>query len=304
MITNLLYKPSRYKPMIAVDRLRVTTTGIAGAAPSSPLRHLLLLPLSTLNHFKLTPGDLRENVIFDDDALGNDFHSFASGTVLQIEAVKLRLTFHCEPCARLKNLVNTKSILHRRGYLAAVIAGGEVTTGQRFVVKDVEFEEIPYETKDRIAWYMSKHEGSIGVTSLVHEVGLSLSYCRAIPTILKSRPDLLSRVTFRGKRLREPVQSKREETLSLWDQSAKIVSGSRADPDEGIADSLELISGGFVVYLKHGSSFTVPLQSVPALLTAGEHMSQQWEIVQGGTVIRWPALNLEVSVAKLLGVGI
>ena len=167
----------------------MSTTGIFGGIPSLPIRQVLIVPQSTLDLFRLSPGDLRENLIIDDSGM-EPLHSLPSGTVLKIGEVLVRLTVHCEPCHRLKEVVNPKAIEHKRGYLGAFLSGGRLRVGDPIESMGVQYEPIPYDLKERIAWFLDRQSVSIEVTTLVHEVGLSLSYCRAIPNLLRGRPDL------------------------------------------------------------------------------------------------------------------
>lgn len=201
MILHLFYKPLRYKPLVEVERLDVSTDGIAGAAPSSPMRHVLIVPRSTLDELKLSPGNLRENMVVDDSGIG-PLHSLPSGTVLKIGSVRIRLTVHCEPCGRLRGVVDIRAVEHRRGYLGTFLTGGALSVGDDISSLGVQFEAIPYDLKQRLAWFLSRQPAPIEVTKLVHEVGLSLAYCRAIPNLLRGRPDLARMVTFRGRSLR------------------------------------------------------------------------------------------------------
>src|SRR5947209_5380901 len=97
MILHLLNKPGRYKPLVEVDELVVSTTGILGSVSSLPIRQVLIVPQNTLDHFRLSPGDLRENLVIDDSGM-EPLHSLPSGTVLKIGEALVRLTVHCEPC--------------------------------------------------------------------------------------------------------------------------------------------------------------------------------------------------------------
>ena len=91
--------------------------GIAGdknAHPFSP-RQVLIVRREDLEAFRIPPGELRENIILEGCAEGD----FQPGALLTLgDAVKIRLTFHCEPCKRIGHVVShLKSILGHRGEL-------------------------------------------------------------------------------------------------------------------------------------------------------------------------------------------
>jgi hypothetical protein len=226
-------------------------------------------------------------------------HSLPSGTVLKIGEALVRLTVHCEPCRRLKEVVDPKAIEHKRGYLGAFLSGGQLRVGDPVESIGVQHEPIPYDLKERLAWFLDRQSVPIEVTTLVHEVGLSLSYCRAIPNLLRGRPDLESKVTFRGRTVQK-ARSKRGGTARLPRQGNESI-GYTDNTTNILAKSLEFISGAFVVYLHDNRSFTVPLETLPALARATVAQRSHWELAEQGLRIRWPGLELEVTILDLLG---
>lgn len=196
MITHLFYKPTRYDPVVPAKTLSVSDSGIEGAVHAEPIRHILLVPRSTLDAFGLKPGDLRENVVVDDSQLGA-LHDFPSGTVLAVGDVRIRLTIHCEPCPRMNVVVSDYRVLQDvRGYLGTIITPGTIHVGDIVVPQGVHFEAIPFDLRERIAWYLAKQTEPVPVTTLVKDVGLSLSYCRAMPNMLKNIPGARQKVIF------------------------------------------------------------------------------------------------------------
>ena len=185
-VTNLFLKIAHNNIMKPVDNLIVTELGIQGNVECLPYRHILMLPSRTLSDFCLSPGQLRENVVLD----GDDIHSVPSGTVIYLGDVAVRVTFHCEPCHRLKAFLNPKDIVHRRGVLGKIIGSGMIRIGDQVQIGTRAFEEVPYAIPDRIKWYLKKQKEPVFVSKLVHDIGLSRSYCRAIPGIIKRRDDI------------------------------------------------------------------------------------------------------------------
>lgn len=196
MILNLFYKPNRYKPMVETSELSVSTSGITGAVDAPPIRHVLIVPTSTLAEFQLKPGDLRENLVVDDFAIG-DLHALPSGTVVAIGDVLVRLTIHCEPCPRLSHLVpDFKTLKGKRGYLGTCLTSGTVRLGAKIIPQGVQFEAIPFDLKERIAWYLAKQQSPVPVTTFVRDVGLSLSYCRAVPSLIRHITGAADKIEF------------------------------------------------------------------------------------------------------------
>jgi MOSC domain-containing protein YiiM len=197
MIRNLFFKPERYKPVVSASELSVSPKGIHGSVHAEPIRHVLIVPQRTLSDFGLQPGDLRENVVIDDTTIG-DLHSLLSGTVLALGEVLIRLTIHCEPCPRLSHLVaDWGALKDRRGYLGTFLTSGTFRIDDRVVQKaGVSFEPIPFDLRERIAWYLQRQESPVPVTKFVRDVGLSLSYCRAVPNLLKGIPGAKDKILF------------------------------------------------------------------------------------------------------------
>ncbi|MEQ1758228.1 MAG: MOSC domain-containing protein [Vicinamibacterales bacterium] len=196
MIKRLFYKPTRYEPVIPADSLTLSPDGIAGSIHAEPMRHVLIVPQSTLDEFGLTPGDLRENVVIDDSSFGG-LHELPSGTVLGLGDVDIRLTIHCEPCPRMNPVVSDYRVLKdKRGYLGTITKGGTIKLGDLVVPKGVRYEAIPFDLKERILWYLDKQDSPVPVTTLVKEVGLSVSYCRVIPNVLRDLPKAKAKVLF------------------------------------------------------------------------------------------------------------
>ena len=184
MITNLFLKPQRRQPMVAVDHLLVSPNGIADSVATLAMRQVLIVPVTTLEEFGLKPGDLRENVVVDDTGI-TGIHSIPSGSVLNINGVLIRLTVHCEPCGRLAHLVPRPKLLeHKRGYLGSFLTDGRLGIGDSVRIEERQFENIPYDIKDRIVWYLSKREAPVPAITLVRDIGLSDSYCRVLPKLI------------------------------------------------------------------------------------------------------------------------
>lgn len=183
---HLFVKDGHANPMRSVMAFGVGPNGIEEQVYCQPLRQVLIVPTQSLTEFKLNPGDLRENIVVD----GLDLHKLESGTVIQIGSVRIRLTFHCEPCRKLADIVNLRKIMHKRGVLGNFLNNGVIKVGDAIVVGEKGFEAIPYRIDERIKWYLDKQDKPVPVSKLVFDIGLSNSYCRAIPNIVSNRNDI------------------------------------------------------------------------------------------------------------------
>jgi MOSC domain-containing protein YiiM len=181
VVKKIMLKTAKGMPLKEVSEMNVSPDGVADTLSCLPQRQVLLLPFSTLLEFGLRPGDLRENILIE----GHDLHSLESGTVISIGEADIRLTYHCEPCIKMKSFGSVKNLLHKRGYFGTFLNSGIVRTGDEAIIREKRFESIPYDIKDRIRWYLDQQTGPVSIPQLCYEVGLSRGYYRAIPGILR-----------------------------------------------------------------------------------------------------------------------
>lgn len=184
VITNLLVKRNRGDeyPLEEVTSFDVDKNGIVGAVPASITRHVLFLPKQILEEFSLTAGNFRENIIIE----GANIHELKSGTVLLIGAVKVRLTYHCEPCKRVRQFVSIKEAMHKRGYLGTVLNTGTIKVNDKIEISQNEsFDEIPYDIKERIQWYLDQQENPVSVSQIAFDLGFTKSTERVLPKMIK-----------------------------------------------------------------------------------------------------------------------
>ena len=149
-------------------------------------RQVLLVSAEVLREFKLQPGDLRENIIVDK----MDVDGLPSGSVLQIgHSAKVRLTYHCEVCKYIGTLgvKPIKAMEYRRGFLAVVLADGEVRIGDAVRVLDACYEAVPDRTFDRFLWVARQIPAGKVMTykQILNVLGVSRSYYRVLPNYMK-----------------------------------------------------------------------------------------------------------------------
>jgi len=184
IITNLLVKRKRgdEHPLMEVTSFDVDEKGIVGVTPASITRHVLFLPKEVLEEFNLRPGNFRENIIIE----GANIHALKSGTVLLIGGVKVRLTYHCEPCKRISQFVSIKEAMHKRGYLGTVLNAGTISVNDKIEVSESEsFGEIPYDIRERIQWYLDQQENPVSASQITFDLGLTKSTEKVLPKILE-----------------------------------------------------------------------------------------------------------------------
>lgn len=189
-VHELYIKSAKGAPMLKTASLKVNKSGVVGAAPSLPLRQVLIVPTHTLVAFNTSAEVLRANIVIDYDTL----HDLESGHVLEIGGAHIRLTFHCESCDRLRPSLNPKTIAHRRGYLGSIVKAGVIRLGDSVRVLGKKCESIPFDPASRIQWYLERNTVAIKATELLKQIGFSASYCRVLPKWLEKVPAELRRL--------------------------------------------------------------------------------------------------------------
>jgi len=179
-VTNLYIKRKHGAALEDVTTFAFDKNGIGGGVACARFRQVLIASRPILAECGLKPGDLRENVLLEDDRL----YDLPSGTVIKIGQALIRLTFHCEPCKRIMHLVGFDEIVHKRGYLGCFLNGGTVALGDAVTVTDERFESIPYAVKDRIRWFLGKPNAALAALDLVHALGLPSSSARVVPRLV------------------------------------------------------------------------------------------------------------------------
>lgn len=177
-----LKQSSNPKTILEVSDLNVSKEeGIEGSKKCLNFRQVLILPSSTFQEFKINAGELNENIVSE----GFDVHTLTSGTVLEINEVKIRLTYQCEPCGFVNKWTSIKNIEFKRGYLGSFLNSGNIIVGNEIKILETKFEPIPYKIEDRIIWFLEKQNKTVTTQQLLEGVGLSNGFRRAIPAYLK-----------------------------------------------------------------------------------------------------------------------
>jgi MOSC domain-containing protein YiiM len=198
MVEQLFLKPISSSFIKTASSLSVGMSGTIGNKVQHPFKQLLILPIDTLDEFSIQAGHLKEDIVIDTPF---DIHALSSGTIVQIGSAQLRLTFHCEPCSKIKHLTNIKKIVHQRGYHSQVLRAGHIKLGDKVQVLLERREAIPYTFADRIKWYLDKYPTPILASDLINAIGLSSSYCRAVPAVIRHRADIDKKLILYKKNL-------------------------------------------------------------------------------------------------------
>ena len=158
-----------------------SSNGLTGQLSCHHFRQILILNTATLRSFAIQPGELRENVLVDFDEL----YELPSGSEIEIGTLKVRLTFHCEPCKKIAHLASPKDLIHQRGYLGTILNTGKASIGDSVSLIGNLHEAVPYEPFDRVKWFLDKTEEKVTAIELTSAIALRRTYCRVLPRYLK-----------------------------------------------------------------------------------------------------------------------
>jgi hypothetical protein len=205
MVKKLFIKCVSGAPLTSVEAVSVgPERGIAGNIPCLPLRQVLIVSSAVLRRLSLAEGDLRENIVLDMDNL----QSLPSGTVLQVGDACIRLTMHCEPCRKIADKVSLRLALHNRGVLGEFLNSASIRLNDSVSNLGILCEPVPYEIADRLEWRLAKCDQTITAAQLLRDCGLSSTYARALPAILRKLPDALAKKVSFGSSRNKAIKTK------------------------------------------------------------------------------------------------
>jgi alkylated DNA nucleotide flippase Atl1 len=104
------------------------------------------------------------------------------------DAVKIRLTFHCEPCKRIGHVVpHLKSILGHRGVLGVTLTDGFISAGHPVSMTPRAYPELSAVPYQRFLGFIARIPKGKVVTykQVVIGMGVAESYMRAIPKYIQ-----------------------------------------------------------------------------------------------------------------------
>jgi MOSC domain-containing protein YiiM len=133
----------------------------------------------------IQPGQFGENLVIS----GVSASEFVPGAMLEFAGgAVIRLTFYCEPCKRIADLVwSIKDIEQKRGVLGVVVQDGVLKAGEDFKIQPRAFaalSEIPYQ---RFLDFLAQVPAGKVVTysAVLVGIGVDRGYLRAIPGYLR-----------------------------------------------------------------------------------------------------------------------
>lgn len=174
--------------MVAVQELR----GVAGQglvddanAHAASSRHVLLVSAEDLRTLDVGGDQLRANVVLD-----GDVNALASGALLAVGELQLRITIACPPCARLEEVREGlfDSIGARRGIFARVVANGRMRVGDPVRILDARMPAMSADWKRRAAEVVTAVPAgeTISYRQLALATGVDRAFIRAMPTVLRA----------------------------------------------------------------------------------------------------------------------
>jgi alkylated DNA nucleotide flippase Atl1 len=169
--------------------------GIEGDIHANPIspRQVLIVRQEDLNKGysgcgpieDIQPGQFGENLVIN----GVTGSEFVPGARLEFAGgAAIRLTFYCEPCKKIANLVwSIKDIEQKRGILGVVVQDGVLKAGEDFKIQSGVFtalSEIPYQ---RFLDFLAQVPAGKVVTysSVLVGMGVDRGYLRAIPGYIR-----------------------------------------------------------------------------------------------------------------------
>jgi len=152
-------------------------------------RDILIVQESTLKRFNCRSQDLNADIVISDE-----IYHLMSGTIIRIGIWTFQLTFHCEPCSKIKHLGKLKDFIGDRGYLCEPISEKTVYIGDMVeVLSEPVIPLFSHVAKERVIDYIESVRETTFL-DVVKNAGLSKSYCRSIPSMIRNRKDLLIRI--------------------------------------------------------------------------------------------------------------
>ena len=192
LVAHLFVKQERQKPMSAIAKLDLLEGyGIKGDVSgnySSP-RQVLVVDKANINQYSIVPGELRENIVLE---LADTVDLKPGAKLTFSNGAAIRLTFYCEPCNRIKHLVDSpKNLVKKRGILGVIVQSGAIAINNQVKIEPHYFpalSEIPYE---RFLTLLHKVPRGKVITykQIINSIGVDRSYYRVLPIYLKKAPD-------------------------------------------------------------------------------------------------------------------
>ncbi|MBL8624675.1 MAG: MGMT family protein [Myxococcales bacterium] len=190
VLEQLLIRPRGGAAMVPVGGATAAAgLGLVGdrsAARHSP-RQVLVTSGAVLARHDLTAADVRANLV-----VAGDVDALRSGTVLRFGAVRIRLTLPCEVCHRLERVRPglARALAGRRGMLGRVLDDGALAPGLVGGVVGPALPALADDWRARVVDVL-RHlpRGRVVTTTRLAAIaGVQVTYCRALPAVLRRAP--------------------------------------------------------------------------------------------------------------------
>lgn len=167
-------------------------------------RQVLVTLASELRELRIAPGALGENIVMSCERP----ELFRPGSaIVGTSGVEIRLTMYCEPCKRIAHVAHKLSgLLHRRGVLGVVEAGGELKEGDAVELIADRYPPLPESSYQRLLDFLPTIPPGrvVRYGDVALAIGVADGFVRAIPGYLKRAAPSLPRhriVNARGELL-------------------------------------------------------------------------------------------------------
>lgn len=188
-VTGLYAKLTRGEPMTRVDRLDLDPAdGIAGDAHAirrSP-RQVCIVADESLDRHGVKPAGARANIVLAGAVL-------ASGALLDLGAVRIRVTFACEPCTHGATLADAPMRRFREldRYLGVPLEPGHVDDGTTAMVTPAAYPAWAgdFRTRVRQALDHIPPGRAVGTIDFLVAIGAGPGYARALPRWMHAARD-------------------------------------------------------------------------------------------------------------------
>lgn len=126
----------------------------------------------------------RCNIVLEDES------GFGSGSLLFIDVVVLRVTIPCEPCSYGAQLAGVRTSRFREieRYLAIVVEGGTVSTGDIASAQLAVYPKAPGDFRTRCAWALDciPKGAVVRAPDFLDAIGAGPAYARVLPCWMAS----------------------------------------------------------------------------------------------------------------------
>lgn len=187
-VTHLFVKRKKYAIPVSVPAVSAQKGyGLEDDvhADSISPRQILITRREDLDELHIPYGGLLENMI----VAGLDVHDFQPGALLIVgENAKIRLTFHCEPCKRIADVVpSLAAMVKKRGILGVITESGTMQVGDEVTSHPGRFDPLPERAYERFLDFMKCVPAGKVVTypMILRGMGVASGYFRAIPGYIK-----------------------------------------------------------------------------------------------------------------------